>query len=71
MRLTEKVEYIPDAPIDFEIEGKLASQDLPTRFDLIVIAGVIYHTYDSLVNIMAARHLAKNESLVIVDAARR
>jgi len=35
-----------------------------------VMAGVIYHTFDPLINILVARHYAKDGGLVIVETAR-
>ena len=63
------VAYLTQSYFDLSLEKRLVDEALPNRFDLIVLSGVIYHTFDPLVNIMLARRLAKRGGMVIVETA--
>lgn len=64
------VKYLPETTLDNgDLETKLLHQDLPTKYDLVVLSGVIYHAYDPLRVMMYARRLIKPEGLLIVESA--
>lgn len=64
------IAYLPRATLDNDdILKKLHERTLPEKFDLVVLAGVIYHAYDPLHVLMHARRLLRNGGLLIVETA--
>ncbi len=62
------VPYLPGSTLDgSDIHRKLAAAGLPQKYDLVVLAGVIYHAYDPLIVLMQARRLLKRNGLIIVE----
>ena len=55
----QNVDVLTDCLFDLSLEDRLESEGAPTRFDLVVLGGLLYHTFDPLVNIMVARRLVK------------
>lgn len=64
------IDYIPRSTLDdFDIYNKLIEKGLPVKYDLIILAGVIYHSYDPLKVLMHARKLLKENGIIIVETA--
>lgn len=63
------VEYFPATTLDGgDLLRKLQASGQPTKYDLVVLSGVIYHSYDPLLVMMHARKLLKHNGLFIVES---
>jgi len=64
------VDYLPRTTLDGgNIKRTLSERGLPVKYDVVLLAGVIYHAYDPLVVLMHARSLLKRNGLLIVETA--
>ena len=62
--------YFPGTTLDGgDLLRKLQDANLPIKYDLVVLSGVIYHVYDPLIVMMQARNLLKPNGLFIVESA--
>lgn len=69
-RLGLDVPYLPGSTLDGgDISARLEAHELPAKYDLVVLAGVIYHAPDPLTVLMHARNLLKANGLLIVETA--
>ncbi|WP_416672050.1 methyltransferase domain-containing protein [Egbenema bharatensis] len=63
------VDYFPATTLDGgDLLQKLQANNLPVKYDLVVLSGVIYHAYDPLLVMMHARKLLKPKGLFIVES---
>ena len=63
-----EIDYLPNSSLDnYGIYHELVERGLPTKYDLVILAGVIYHTYDPLVVMMHARKILKQNGIMIVE----
>lgn len=66
--LNLEIDYLPNSTLDnYGIYNKLVERGLPVKYDLVILAGVIYHAYDPLVVMMHARRLLKHNGIMIVE----
>ena len=66
--LSLEIDYLPNSSLDnYGIYHKLVERGLPAKYDLVMLAGVIYHAYDPLVVMMHARKLLKQNGIMIVE----
>ncbi len=63
-----EIDYLPHSSLDnYGIYHELIERGLPTKYDLVILAGVIYHAYDPLVVMMHARKILKQNGIMIVE----
>jgi 2-polyprenyl-3-methyl-5-hydroxy-6-metoxy-1,4-benzoquinol methylase len=63
------VKYFPETTLDNgDLLKKLQNAQMPDKYDLVILSGVIYHSYDPLVVMMHARNLLKPNGLFIVES---
>jgi len=64
-----EIDYLPNSTLDnYGIYHELLEQGLPAKYDLVVLAGVVYHVYDPLLVMMHARNLMKQNGIMIVES---
>lgn len=66
--LSLEIDYLPNSSLDnYGIYHELVERGLPTKYDLVILAGVIYHVYDPLLVMMHARKILKQNGIMIVE----
>lgn len=66
--LNLEIDHLPHSTLDnYDIYNKLMKRGLPTKYDLVVLAALVQHSYDPLVVMMHARKLLKLGGIMIVE----